>query len=180
VLDACPLGTHRCLLDVGGGEGAFLIEAAARAPELRLMLFDLPAVAQRAKERLVEARLAYRVTVTAGDFFTDVLPRGADIVSLVRVVHDHDDTAVLALLRNVRHALPPNGVLLLAEPMSGEAGSELVGDAYFGFYLLAMGKGRARTYCELRRLLLDAGFDGGRRLCTRRPMLTSALIARPV
>ena len=30
VLDAYPLARHRCLLDVGGGDGAFLAAAAAR------------------------------------------------------------------------------------------------------------------------------------------------------
>jgi hypothetical protein len=49
VLDAYPLHRHRCLLDVGGGEGAFLRAAAQRAPDLRLMLFDLPPVAERAR-----------------------------------------------------------------------------------------------------------------------------------
>ena len=32
VLDAAPLATIRCLMDVGGGDGAFLLAAAARAP----------------------------------------------------------------------------------------------------------------------------------------------------
>ena len=52
ILDAYRLGRHRCLLDVGGGEGAFLAAAAAAAPGLRLMLFDLPAVAPRAEQCL--------------------------------------------------------------------------------------------------------------------------------
>jgi demethylspheroidene O-methyltransferase len=63
----------------------------------------------------------------------------------VRVVHDHDDERVLALLRAVRAALPPGGTLLLAEPMAGTPGAQAMGDAYFGFYLLAMGSGRPRT-----------------------------------
>ena len=42
-------------------------------------------------------------------------------------------------------ALPADGTLLLAEPMAGSRGAEPVGDAYFGFYLLAMGSGRPRT-----------------------------------
>ena len=43
ILDAYPFARHRCLLDVGGGEGAFLAAAAKRAPHLALRLFDLPA-----------------------------------------------------------------------------------------------------------------------------------------
>ena len=48
ILDAYPLARHRCLLDVGGGDGAFLVSAAKRAPDLALKLFDLPHVAARA------------------------------------------------------------------------------------------------------------------------------------
>jgi demethylspheroidene O-methyltransferase len=180
LLEAYPLDRHRSLLDVGGGEGAFLVAASARAPHLRLTLFDLPAVAARAQSNFVEAGLASRARVFAGNFFKDDLPGDADIVALVRVVHDHDDEAALALLRNIRRSMPPNGTLLIAEPMSGSAETNAIGDAYFGFYLLAMGSGRVRTAGELRALLQSAGFDAGQVLSTRRPMLTSALVVRAV
>jgi demethylspheroidene O-methyltransferase len=179
LLDAWPLARHRCLLDVGGGEGAFLIAAAARAPNLRLMLYDLPAVADLARRRLATAGLTDRSTISGGDFFAQPLPHGADIVTLIRVLHDHDEADVATLLRNIRGVLPNDGVLLIAEPMSGTAGTDVIGDAYFGFYLLAMGSGRARSVGELAPLLRETGFDGGRVLATRRPMLTSAVIARP-
>ena len=53
-----------------------------------------------------------------GDFHADCLPAGADVVTLIRVIHDHDDDAALALLRRARLALPQGGTLLLAEPMA--------------------------------------------------------------
>ena len=179
VLDAYDLRRHRCLLDVGGGDGTFLTTAAARAPNLRLMLFDLPAVAERAAARFAAAGLSARATATGGSFLTDPLPTGADVISLIRVVHDHDDNAVSTLLRAARAALPPDGTLLLAEPMSGTAGAEPIGDAYFGFYLLAMGSGRPRSAQELENLLRAAGFSTLRRVRTRTPMLTRLLVARP-
>ena len=36
ILDAYPFDRHRCLLDIGGGEGAFIAAAAARFPQLCL------------------------------------------------------------------------------------------------------------------------------------------------
>jgi demethylspheroidene O-methyltransferase len=180
VLDAWPLARHRCMLDVGGGDGTFLIAAATRAPNLRVMLYDLPAVADLARERLSASGLAQRASVFSGNFFTQPLPNGADLITLVRVLHDHDDADVVALLHNIRRALPDDGLLLIAEPMTGAVGADVIGDAYFGFYLLAMGSGRARSADELARLLRETGFDGGRPLATRRPMLTGAVLARPV
>jgi demethylspheroidene O-methyltransferase len=172
VLDAFAFGGRRVWLDVGGGEGAFLAAVATRAPGLNLMLFDLAPVAARAR-----AALGSRVRVFDGDFLADPLPQGADIVSLVRVLHDHDDESALALLRRAHAALPPGGALLIAEPMAATPGAEPVGDAYFGFYLLAMGRGRPRSSQEITKLLTQAGFAAVRTLKTRRPMLTNAMIA---
>jgi demethylspheroidene O-methyltransferase len=179
VLDAYPLHRHRVLLDVGGGEGTFLTAAAARAPDLQLMLFDLPAVAGRARERLAAQGLADRSRVVGGSFFTDPLPTGADLVTLVRVLFDHPDDRVLTILRAVRAALPADGALLVCEPMSGTPGAEAIGDAYYGLYLLAMGRGRSRTPARLQALLREAGFGSARLLPTRLPLQTRVLLARP-
>ncbi len=179
VLAAYPLGAHRCVLDVGGGNGAFLSAVAAKAPHLRLMLFDLPAVAERARERFATLGLSDRASFHGGSFLADPLPTGADLVTLVRIVHDHDDGSVLTLLRAIRRALPPDGTLLIAEPLSGTRGAEPVGDAYFGLYLLAMGSGRPRTAPELSRLLQEAGFARIRTIPTHTPLIASLITARP-
>jgi len=178
VLDAYPLHRHRRLLDVGGGEGAFVAAVAQRAPQPGLMLFDLPAVADRARARLAAQGLGGRVQVHGGSFFTDPLPTGADVATLVRVLFDHPDERVLALLRAVRAALPPEGTLLVAEPMSGTPGAHAIGDAYYGLYLLAMGRGRSRTPRQLAVLLQAAGFDRVRLLPTRLPVQARVLQAR--
>jgi demethylspheroidene O-methyltransferase len=178
ILDAYPLHKHRCLLDVGGGDGSFLIEASKRCAQLQLRLFDLPTVAERAARRFESLGLAARAQAVGGDFLKDGLPGGADVLSLIRVVHDHDDDGVTALLRAARLALPPKGVLLLAEPMMGTPGAETVGDAYFGFYLLAMGRGKPRTPQQLQRMLSSAGFASSQLVRTRQPLQSRLIVAR--
>ena len=178
VIAAYSFQNHRCLLDVGGGDGAFLTTVAAHAPKLRLVLFDLPAVADKASERFRANGLSSRAVAMGGSFLTDRLPEGADVVSLVRIVHDHDDTNVMTLLTKLRAALPQDGTLVLAEPMSGERGAEPIADAYFAFYLLAMGSGRPRSFQRLRKMLADAGFSNATRLPPRMPLLTTVIIAR--
>ena len=178
VLDAYRVGRHRHLMDVGGGDGSFLVAAAERWAGLRLTLFDLPAVADRARSRFANAGLQARADAVGGDFRVQTLPPGADLITLVRVIHDHDDAAALALLRAVRAALPPAGALLLAEPMADTPGAEAAGDAYFGFYLLAMGQGRPRTAAVLTAMLHEAGFGSVRLLPTSTPLLVRVLLAR--
>ncbi len=173
VLDAYDVSRHRRLLDVGGGEGVFLGEVARRAPGVERALFDLPAVAERAR-----AQLGDSVAVHCGDFFADPLPAPYDCITLMRVLHDHDDAAALALLTSIRAALAPGGVLLIGEPMI-ERHDARVGATYFGLYLLALGSGRARSHPEIAALLEAAGFRHRRTLRTALPLVASVIIAQP-
>ena len=142
------------------------------------VLFDLPAVADRASGRFREAGLSSRAVAIGGSFVTDRLPDGADIVTLVRVIHDHDDIAVMNLLRAVRRSLPANGTLLIAEPIAGVRGAEPIADAYFAFYLLAMGSGRPRSFAQLSEMLAAAGFADIALRPTPMPMLASVITAQ--
>jgi demethylspheroidene O-methyltransferase len=174
VLGACSFARYRCLLDVGGGDGSFLIAAGRAAPGLKLQLFDLPEVVAIAKERLAAAGIA--ATVTGGSFLRDPLPRGADVVSLIRVLHDHDDDAAFTLLAAIRAALPTGGALVIGEPMSEDSGTDAV-SAYFGMYLYAMGSGRPRSFAALQGLLQKSGFAGMSLRRTRIPMIASVIVA---
>lgn len=168
---------HRAVLDIGGGDGAFLRAIARHAPAATLTVFDLPAVTERATLRFAQAGLTDRARAIGGDMHRDPLPGGADLVTLVRVLHDHDDDAVRALLARLRQAMAPGATLLIAEPMAGLPGTARMADAYFGFYLLAMGSGRARTPAELCAMLQRAGFTAVKPLATRRPLLMAAIVA---
>ncbi len=179
VLAAYPVRRHRRLLDVGGGGGAFVVAALSRARSLHGTVFDLPTVVAHAKARFDQAGLSSRADVVGGDFVHDSLPGGADLISLVRVLHDHDDDVALSLLRRIRDALPPHGTLLLAEPMAGTAGAAPAGEAYFGFYLLAMGSGRPRRPERIMEMLRQTGFSRIRLARTRTPLLARLLVARP-
>jgi demethylspheroidene O-methyltransferase len=174
ILDAYPFQHHRHLMDVGGGEGAFVAAIASRHRGLSLTLVDLPAVAARADSKL--ANIA-SIRVVGADFRGESLPLGADIVTLVRVLHDHDDDVALALLRKIRDALPEGGTVLIGEPMADAASAETVGAAYFGFYFLAMGQGRARRADEIERLLAQAGFGKFRRHTTSLPLQVGVVSA---
>jgi demethylspheroidene O-methyltransferase len=112
-----------------------------------------------------------------GSFLIDPLPAGADLITLVRVLHDHDDAGAAQILSSARAALAPGGRLLVAEPMSAAPRKDRVADAYFGLYLLAMGSGRARTPREIDCFAKQAGFRRTRMLRVRTPSLLRVMIA---
>ena len=147
----------------------------ARSPDLRLSLFDLPEVIPSARARLTQAGLTARLTLVPGSFRSDPLPEGADTISLIRVLYDHDDATVTALLAKVHAALPAGGRLIVAEPMAGGVRPERAGDVYFAFYTMAMGTGRARSAARIAEMCRGAGFTDIRIPHSPRPFVTSAL-----
>ncbi len=166
------------LLDVGGGTGAFLSAVARAHPKLELHLFDLPLVRDGALARFDKEDLTGRVTVHGGSFRDDPLPAGADAISLIRVLYDHTDDTVRALLAKVFATLPPGGRLIVSEPMGGGHKPERAGDVYFAFYTMAMGTGRARSARRIAELAAEAGFVQAEILRPARPYVTSVVTAQ--
>jgi demethylspheroidene O-methyltransferase len=176
ILNAYDFSNHDTVLDVGGGDGSFLRALTARHPNIKRQLFDLPGVID-----IADAHPGNLGTSTfSGHFAKDALPAGADVVTLVRVAHDHDDDVVRVVFRNIFQCLR-NGparpsAFILAEPMSGNAATAPVTDAYFNLYFAAMGQGRTRTPQELIEMAREAGFSRHRQLSTRDPLITSLLV----
>lgn len=77
-----------------------------------------------------------------------------------------------------RQALAPTGVLLIAEPLAGTVGAETMSDAYFAFYLMAMGSGRPRTFDEMKALVLGAGFASVNEVRSNLPLQFRLLVAQ--
>ena len=160
----------RHLMDIGGGTGAFLTEVAQANPLLQMTLFDLPVVVAAARPRP-------GLTIHPGSFRDDPLPAGADAISLVRVLYDHDDATVGRLLARVYAVLPPQGRLIISEPMSGGAQPDRATDVYFSVYTLAMRTGRTRSAVEITALLSAAGFANIVAQTGFRPFVTSVVSA---
>jgi hypothetical protein len=123
-------------------------------------LFDLPHAAEGAEKQMETAGLRGRCDFVAGDFLEQV-PGGADAYILKSVIHDWDDTRSVAILRNIHHAMAPQGKLLLVEmtfparmdhtPMSQIiAGSDV--------NMMVNVGGQERTAAQFSALLDVAGF----------------------
>ncbi|MEQ8251166.1 MAG: methyltransferase [Oceanibaculum nanhaiense] len=177
VLGAHDFGRHRCLLDIGGGDGAFLVAAAMAYPALELRLFDLPAVAARAEDHLAAHGLAQRSRVHGGDFGQAPIPDDADCVTLIRILCDHDDGPARRILRNLYRSLQPGTQLVVAEAMAGPSEGARLAASYFSLYFLAMGSGRCRTGSEIQDLLSEAGFRSPRIVPTSSPLLATLIVA---
>ena len=177
VLGSYDVSWAKRILDLGGGDGRFLRKLAERHPTAELHLMEVPPVADIARSRIGDTRFGRRIHVHSGDFFDDPYPEGRfDLVTLVRILHDHDDAEAVKLLTRARESLKPGGVVMVAEPMGGNRESGAVADVYFGFYLLAMGRGRPRSPEEIGRLMNAAGLTRVREVETALPVATSIVV----
>lgn len=158
-LQTVDMRRFKRILDVGGGTGAFAIALAQNNPAVKIDLVDLPAVEPAAIERIDSAGLRDRIAYHGRSFRDDPLPRGADAITLIRVLYDHNTATVRALLKKVHDLLPPGGTLVISEPMSGGDTPDTITDVYFAFYTLAMRTGRTRSAPEIASLCREAGFE---------------------
>ncbi len=173
ILGAYDFSKHTKVLDVGGGNGAFLRALSKRYPGIDLNLFDLDGVVKLAAGHP-------HLHLHSGDFRHDPLPEGMDLITLIRVVHDHDDDVVLALLRNIRAVCTRQTTLMIAEPFAGLAANAKVTDAYFNFYFAAMGQGRTRTPSEISVIAAKAGFGRPKSWATHMPLITGLMTFQPL
>lgn len=177
ILPKYDFGRHRKMLDIGGGSGAFAAAVAALTPRLELAIFDLPDVAPLAESRFEGTESGRRIRIHEGSFKQDAIPPGHDLITLIRILHDHDDAVAIALLAKIHAALPEGGRLLIVEPMAETEGAEAMGAAYFGLYLWAMGSGRPRSEQENIQMLENAGFSAVRGIKTDLPIIAKAIVA---
>jgi hypothetical protein len=144
------------LVDVGGGHGILLTTILQANPALRGVLFDLPHVAEDAKQRLAAAGLAERCTSIGGDFFAAV-PQGGDAYLLKWIIHDWDEERAVTLLKNCHRAMAENGKLLLIEAVIPPGNAPFFHN-FLDLTMLVVTGGRERTGAEYRALLAAAGF----------------------
>ncbi|HEX4984741.1 MAG TPA: methyltransferase [Burkholderiales bacterium] len=168
VVDAYDFRGLGLVVDVAGGTGSALCSMLDAAPALRGIVFDLPHVAQRAREFIEGRGLGRRCEFVAGSFF-ETVPGGADAYFMKHILHDWGDTDCARILAVCRTAMADASRLLVCErivPEGNESSSAKLIDLHM---LMTNHGGRERTEAEYRTLLAGAGFDVQRIVPTGTP-----------
>jgi acetylserotonin N-methyltransferase len=157
VAAAFDLSRFRHLADLGGATGHLAIAACELYPNLRATVFDLPRATPLAREQVALSPAAARIQIVSGDFFRDDLPP-ADLYALGRILHDWDESKILALLEKIYRALPEDGALLVAEKLLNEDGIGPLPANMQSLNMLVCTEGKERTAGQYAALLRRAGF----------------------
>jgi ubiquinone/menaquinone biosynthesis C-methylase UbiE len=175
---AVDLSLYETIVDIGGGTGVLLERVLRAAPRSRGVLFDLPAVVERARDRLAGSEIANRMMFVEGDFFQAVTP-GGDLYLLSRVIHDWDDERAGVILRAVRGAMAASGTLMLVEAVAPERAADQPSVISMDLHMLMILGGRERTAAEFAKLLTESGFELAAIQQTDSPTGASIIQARP-
>lgn len=158
-----------CVVDLGCGSGALLLEILRAWPAARGVAFDGPEALSLARERFAREGLGQRVAMMSGDFFVEA-PYGGDLYVLSLVLHDWDDEKCKLILRNCVAAMQPGARLAIIERVVDEDPRVEPQAAYADLGMLVMTGGRERTLAEFMELVESSGlqYDGVERLGTNR------------
>lgn len=151
---------HQRMLDVAGGTGAMSVAIVERHPHLESIVFDRPPVCEIAQTSLVRHGLSAKIRTQPGDFFTDPLPLGADLVLLSAILHNWSPEKALHILNQIHAALPQGGTLLISEQVLSDDKTGPLWGLLCSLNMLIMMEG-AREYSrpEFESMLSAAGFD---------------------
>ena len=176
VVEAYDFSGFGVVMDVAGGTGSALCSILKATPDLRGIVFDLPHVAQRAREFIAAQGLTERCEFAGGSFF-EAVPPGAGAYFMKHILHDWGDAECGEILGACRKAMSGEARLLICErivPPGNEPSSAKLIDLHM---MMTNHGGKERTEQEYRELLAVAGFELQRVVPTGTPW--SVIEARP-
>ena len=159
IADSIDLKSFTRMLDIGGASGTYIMAFLKMAPNMTATLFDLPEVVKMARNRLTESGFIDRVQLVPGDYNTDELPKGHDLVLLSAIIHSNDREANGRLYSKIYAALAPGGTILIRDYFLDSSRTIPADGAIFAVNMLAATTGgTSYTFEEVREDLAIAGF----------------------
>jgi 2-polyprenyl-3-methyl-5-hydroxy-6-metoxy-1,4-benzoquinol methylase len=153
VIDAIDTMGVKTALDLGGGPGTYCTELSRRG--VRATLFDLPEAVEIAR-KLVKRKT---VRFMSGDFHSDDIGSGYDLLLISQIVHSLSIKEIQALLKKARNALNPSGKIAIHEFLLNNDRAHPVTGALFSINMLInTAKGRCYTPKEMTTWLKKTGF----------------------
>ena len=148
------------VLDVGGGSGAFAVAFVRAKRGVKATVFDLPDVLPLTERYVSAEGLLERIDLVAGDYTSDELPKGYDLVFLSAIIHSNSPDQNRKLLRNCARALNPKGSLVVQDFIMDENQTNPPAGAFFALNML-VGTAAGDTYreSEIRDWMKEAGLS---------------------
>lgn len=156
LIKAIGLKGVKTMLDLGGGPGTNAIAMAKKG--VKAAIFDLPETIAIAR-RVARRGGAKGITFITGDFHTDRIGSGYDLILLSQIFHAFSAEDNMALLRKCRTAVNPGGRVAVQEFPINESLTAPPHSALFSVNMLVgTEKGRCYSPKEMKSWLEETGF----------------------
>jgi hypothetical protein len=153
------LGAKRRMIDIGGGSGAYCIEACKMHPGLRATVLDLEPVVVVAREFIAEHGLSDRIEAIACDFNRDPFPVGADVAVMASNLPMYGREEFRAVVRKAFAALSPGAEMhLIGEALNAERSGPADAGLWGLSEALVNGTGLAHSTRDVEAYFEAAGF----------------------
>ncbi len=146
------------VLDIAGGSGIYACTIVAHHAHLKATVFERPPVDQIARTMIQKRGYTDRVSVVAGDMFSDPLPLEHDVHLYSNVLHDWDVAKVRPLLAASFAALPPGGMLVIHDAHLNADKTGPLPVAAYSALLMSVTEGKCYGTREMELLLEEVGF----------------------
>ncbi|HEX9020782.1 MAG TPA: methyltransferase, partial [Nitrospirota bacterium] len=158
VIRAIDLKGVKHALDLGGGPGTYSMELARK--KINVTLFDLPEAVEIARQ-IVGGQKTRNVSFLPGDFHSDDIGAGYDLVLVSQILHSLSIDESVALLKKSHQALNRGGRVAIHEFLLENDRAHPVSAALFSVNMLVnTAAGRSYTVQEMKQWLAKAGFKG--------------------
>jgi SAM-dependent methyltransferase len=149
------------VLDVGGGSGAYAMAFVRAGDGTRATVFDLPNVVPLTRTYVGQAGLLDKIDITAGDYLTDDLGSGYDLVFLSAIIHSNSTEQNRLLIKKCARALSQGGRVIVQDFIMDEDRTSPPRGAFFALNMLVgTAAGDTYTEAEVRTWMEEAGLSG--------------------
>lgn len=168
IIHSYDFSSIKTLVDIGGGQGAFLAAILQANQHLNGIVYDLPHVIEGAKSYLEKLGLQNRCQAIGGSFLESV-PEGGDAYIMKNTLTNWDDEHAIQILKNCYRAMPQGSKLLMAQSVIAPGNQPDIGKFTDLEMLLVTTGGRERSAAEFEQILNTSGFQLNRILPTQCP-----------
>ncbi len=158
-LSGLDISDVRSLLDVGGGSGAYSMEFVSRKPDMEATVFDLPNVVPITRHFVDKEGFSGKIQTCTGDYTTENLPEGFDLVFLSAIIHSNSLEVNGDLIKKCFKALNKNGKIIIQDWIMNNERTKPTAGAIFAINMLVGTEaGDCFTEEEVFGMLETAGF----------------------
>ena len=153
------LSEIKSVLDIGGGSGAYSMEFVTKKPGIEATVFDLPNIVPITKKFIDKEGFTNRIKTYTGDYTSDELPKGFDMVFLSAIIHSNSLKVNQNLIKKCFNSLNRNGKIVIQDWIMNNDRTQPTSGAIFAINMLVGTEaGDCFTELEVSDILNAAGF----------------------